>query len=94
MIIPYLPEIAPIMVGLLLTIHPRLRSSSCKALAGFVKSLEPSTTIAFCKWICKQLRTAYMSDNKNLTFKYTKIDVEGTSTEQALYEELDAVKKM
>ena len=40
-LLPYMGEIAPVMVSLLLTVHPRIRSSSCKALAGLVKGLGP-----------------------------------------------------
>lgn len=48
---PYLSELAPIFINLLLTVHPKLRSASCKALAGIVKGLGIQKCLGMLKWI-------------------------------------------
>jgi len=94
MLLPYMNEIAPVMVNLLLTIHPRIRSSSCKALAGLVKGLGAENSMSMAQWVCKQLRVAYTSDSKNLIFKYQPIDCTGKNGETILNEELQEIHKM
>lgn len=93
-LMPYMQDIAPVMVTLLLTVHPRIRSSSCKALAGLVKGLGAARCHGMIQWVCQQLRAAYSSDTKNFTLKYQPPASEGRDSEELLYEELEAVRKL
>lgn len=93
-LLPYIKDIAPIMVTLLLTVHPKLRSASCKALAGLVKGIGVSKCLGMCKWVCKQLKTASVSDSKNIHFVYQEIPCEGKSAEETLNEEMESIHKL
>jgi hypothetical protein len=93
-VMPYMKEIAPIMVNLLLTVHPKVRSASCKALAGLVKGIGVIRCIGVCKWILAQLRFASVSEHKNIEFKYEEIDVDSTDLEEIWREELAKIEDL
>ena len=46
------------------------------------------------QWVCKQLRTAYASDNKKIIFNYQSVDSQSETSVQVLYEELEQIHKM
>ena len=93
-LLPYLGEIAPIMVNLLLTVHPKLRSSSCKALAGIIKGLGVDNCLGMCRWIAKQLRKASVSSSKHTQFVYQEIDCSGQKVEEIWREELEEIRQL
>ena len=91
---PYIKDFAPIMVNLLLTVHPKLRSASWKALAGFVRGIKLTKQIAMCKWIWKQLREISVTDSKNVHLVYTEGNFEGKTAQEALKEEIEEIEKL
>jgi len=93
-LMPYRKDISLIMVGLLLTVHPKLRSASCKALAGLIKGLGVKNGMGMCKWIGKQLRAASKADSKNINFEYEEIDYGNMTVEEAWKEELEEISIM
>jgi hypothetical protein len=88
----YMKDIAPIMVNLLLTVHPKLRSASCKALAGLVKGIGVKNALGMSKWIGMQLRKASISDTKNIQFIYEEIDCSDKVPSEAWKEELEEIR--
>lgn len=91
---PYIKDFAPVMVNLLLTVHPKLRSASCKALAGFVRGLKLPMQIEMCKWICKQIREISVTDSKNVQLVYTEANYEGKTAQEAIKEEISEIEKL
>ena len=91
---PYIKDFAPIMVNLLLTVHPKLRSASWKALAGFVRGLKLQKQISMWKWICKQLREISITDSKNVQIVYTEVEYKGKTAEDVWKDEVAEIEKL
>jgi hypothetical protein len=86
--------LGPILVNLLTNVHPKIRSSASKALAGLVKGLGIKTCLGILKWISKCVIEATISESKTLKFAYKPFDCSDVGPAEILQEELGSINNL